>query len=134
MKSFATSSHFKNWIKTEEELKKMDKVKIGGLLKRIGEINEEIKIENNRISAMNTNPDPNSKEHNNINASKEEKYKKFITKKQLISLEDEKFIIINYGNQLLNVLNLKQKSTSIKNNSLTYFRRFYQKKVFLTMN
>ena len=128
MKSFATSSHFKNWIKTEEELKKMDKVKIGGLLKRIGEINEEIKIENNRISVMNTNPDPNSKEHNNINASKEEKYKKFITKKQLISLEDEKFIIINYGNQLLNVLNLKQKSTSIKNNSLTYFRRFYQKK------
>ena len=128
MKSFATSSHFKNWIKTEEELKKMDKVKIGGLLKRIGEINEEIKIENNRISAMNTNPDPNSKEHNNINPSKEEKYKKFITKKQLISLEDEKFIIINYGNQLLNVLNLKQKSTSIKNNSLTYFRRFYQKK------
>lgn len=128
MKSFATSSHFRNWIKTEEELKKMDKVKIGGLLKRIDEINKEIKIENDKISTKVTNPDANPNDFNSINTPKEETYKKFITKKKLISLEDEKFIIIDYGNQLLNVLNQKQKSTSMKNNSLTYFRRFYQKK------
>lgn len=128
MKSFATSSHFRNWIKTEEELKKMDKVKIGGLLKRIGEINKEINIENDKISTKAANPGANPNDNNSINIPKEETYKRVITKKRLISLEDEKFIIIDYGNQLLNVLNQKQKSTSMKNNSLTYYRRFYQKK------
>ena len=128
MKSFATSSHFKNWIKTEEELQKMDKVKLSGFLKRIDEINREIKIENDKMAIPVTNPDPNLNNNNSNNKSKEEIYKKFITKKRLISLEDEKFIIINFGNDLLNVLNLKYKSTSVKNNSLTYFRRFYQKK------
>ena len=128
MMSFSTSSHFRNWIKTEEELKKMDKTKVGGLLKRIDEINREIKEENDKMSNQVTNHNPNLNNNNISNISKEETYKNFITKKKLISLEDEKFIIINYGIQLLNVLNLNQKSTSMKNNSLTYFRRFYQKK------
>ena len=45
MDSFFTSTQNKNWIKTEEQLKKIEKLKIERILKRINEVNSLIKKE-----------------------------------------------------------------------------------------
>jgi hypothetical protein len=42
MNSFNTSTQFNNWIKTEEQLQKVEKSKLERILKRINEVNFSI--------------------------------------------------------------------------------------------
>ena len=43
MNSFFTSTQYKNWIKTEEQLQSIEKTKIQRIVKRINEVNALIK-------------------------------------------------------------------------------------------
>ena len=43
MNSFFTSTQYKNWIKTEEQLQKMETNKIERILRRINDINKKRK-------------------------------------------------------------------------------------------
>ena len=50
MNSFFTSTQYKNWIKTEEQLQSIEKTKIQRIVKRINEVNALIKKENEEKS------------------------------------------------------------------------------------
>jgi cyclin H len=118
MNSFLTSTQNKNWIKTEEQLKKIEKNKIKKILERINDVNSLIKKENEELKSR----FPNS----------EQNFQKYISEKNLLSLTDEKTLIINYSNKLIKILNsLSNISTSLKNYVISYFRRFYLKKSIL---
>ena len=82
MNSFSTSTHFKNWIKTEEEIKNIEKTKVERIIIRINEINLKIKKENEEKS--------HEKDKNNEN------FQKSINPKKYINLEKEKIAIIFY--------------------------------------
>ena len=71
MNSFSTSTHFKNWIKTEEEIKNIEKTKVEKIIIiRIREINLKIKKENEEKS--------HEKDKNNENFQKSINPKKYI--------------------------------------------------------
>ena len=53
MNSFATSTQYKNWIKTEEEIQKIEENKIDRISKRINDVNSLIKKENEKKSFHN---------------------------------------------------------------------------------
>ena len=124
MNSFHESTQNKNWIKTEEEIDIINQKKVERILARIGKINKLIneENENKKLSDKNITTQQNSNipKDNNNNV-----YKKYINPKKLISLEEEKLLIIYYTKQLTQ---MNYKSTSFKNNSLTYFRRFFFKR------
>ena len=104
MNSFFKSTQCKNWLKTEEEIKKIEKSKDDKILGRIKEINKKIKF------------------------SKIENPRKYI------NLEKEKIFIINFSNKLIRILNDMKQSTSLKATAVSYFRRFYLKKSILDYN
>ena len=107
MNSFLTSTHNKKWIKTEKQLKKLDDAKYKDIKQRINDINELIEKENKEI--------PNVKDH-----------KKGIARVHLPSKEEEKTLIINYSNLLIKIINsFPNASTSLKNYTVSYYRRFY---------
>ena len=117
MNSFATSTHYKNWIKTEEQLKENENSKYQRILKRVNAVNKIINKENEEKSHENTG--------NKI-------YQKYVSQKNLSFLKEEQILIINYSNKLIKLLNgLQRKSNSLKNYVLSYFRRFYFKKSIL---
>ena len=119
MNSFIKSTQYKNWIKTKEGLEKIEKNKVQKIRKTINEINLLIKKENDEKS-----------KHLNYNQKNE--LKRYISEKDLLILEKEKILIVNYSNKLIKILNSqKRKSTSLKNNSISYFRRFFLKKSIL---
>ena len=120
MNSFLKSTHCKNWIKTEEELKKIEKTKVEKILVRINEINKAIEIENEEKSRSNSF----DKEH----------FQQYVKLKKYFDLEKEKLFIINYSNKLIRILNPLKQSTSLKATTVSYFRRFYLKKSILDYN
>lgn len=138
MNSFTNSSQYKNWIKTKEEIEKIEKSKVSKILTRIKDINNLIKKENEEksrnnnamfLDKINSN---NSNDDKIVSAINNNEFKKYINPKKLISLEKEKILIMNYSNKLIKILNSQEdKSTSLKNNSISYFRRFYLKKSIL---
>lgn len=111
MISFSKSTQCKNWIKTEEEIKKIEETKIEKIVGRMVEINKEIEKQN--------------EEKNRENLFDTEHYQKYI------NLEKEKIFIINFSNKLIRILNDLKQSTSLKNTAVSYFRRFYLKKSIL---
>ena len=117
MNSFFKSTQFKNWIKTEEEIQKIEKSKIGKILDRINDINKEIEQEN--------------EEKNRANSFDNEHFQKYVHPRKYINLEKEKIFIINYSNKLIKILNGLKQSTSLKTTAVSYFRRFYLKKSIL---
>lgn len=118
MNSFSKSTHYKNWIKTEEEIKKIEKNKVEKIFNRINEINLKIQKENEEIS-----------HEKSLNS---ENFQKTINPKKYINLEKEKIVIINFSFKLIKMLNSqKNKSSSLKNITLSYFRRFFLKKSIL---
>ena len=118
MNSFSKSTHCKNWIKTEEEIKNLEKTKVKKIIDRIKEINSKIQKENEDKS--------HEKDQN------DENFQKSINAKKYINLEKEKIVIINFSFKLIKMLNSqKNKSTSLKNITLSYFRRFFLKKSIL---
>ena len=120
MNSFFTSTQNKNWIKTEEQLQSIEKTKIQRIVKRINEVNALIKKEN----------EEKSHELSAENIDKKNIYfQKFIGQKNLLTPNDEQILIINYSNRLIKILNSQaDKSVSLKNYVITFFRRFYLKK------
>lgn len=128
MNSYFKSTQFKNWIKTEEEISKIEKSKPEKVFKRINEVNAIIKKENEEKSLSN-NLNLNKNPQNNTNNNKEgfETYK---NPTKCISLDKEKILIIVYAKRLIKILQ-KTKSSSLKNISITYFRRFFLKKSIL---
>ena len=120
MNSFFTSTQYKNWIKTEEQLQSIEKTKIQRIVKRINEVNALIKKEN----------EEKSHELSAENIDKKSIYfQKFIGQKNLLTPNDEQILIINYSNRLIKILNSQaDKSVSLKNYVITFFRRFYLKK------
>ena len=120
MNSFFTSTQYKNWIKTEEQLQKMETNKIERILRRINDINSSIKKEN----------EEKSHELNSENKDKSSiHFQKYISKKSLVTPYDEQILIINYSNRLIKYLNSqKDKPVSLKNYAISFFRRFYLKK------
>ena len=73
-----------------------------------------------------------NKDNQHYNYDQNTEFKRYINPKKLLTLEKEKILIVNYSNKLIKILNSqKQKSTSLKNNSISYFRRFYLKKSIL---
>ena len=120
MNSFFTSTQYKNWIKTEEQLQSIEKTKIQRIVKRINEVNALIKKEN----------EEKSHELSAENIDKKSIYfQKFIGQKNLLTPNDEQILIINYSNRLIKILNSQaDKSISLKNYVITFFRRFYLKK------
>ena len=134
MNSFIKSTQYKNWIKTNEEIEKIEKSKVQKILKRINDVNLLIKKENEeKSSQMNHNKiSSENKDNQHYNYNKDNEFKRYINPKKLLSLEKEKILIVNYSNKLIKILNSqKQKSTSLKNNSISYFRRFFLKKSIL---
>ena len=124
MNSFFKSTQCKNWIKTKEEIEKIQQKKLGGILKRIKEVNSLIEEENKKLSNSN---DADSIENN-------ENFQKYIKPKELEILKDqEKIVIIEYSNKLIKILNSQKKSSSCKCTAITYFRRFFLKKIFWIM-
>ena len=122
MNSFFKSTQCKNWIKTKEEIEKIQQKKLGGILKRIKEVNSLIEEENKKLSNSN---DADSIENN-------ENFQKYIKPKELEILKDqEKIVIIEYSNKLIKILNSQKKSSSCKCTAITYFRRFFLKKSIL---
>ena len=107
MNSFFTSTQYKNWIKTEEQLQKMETNKIERILRRINDINSSIKKEN----------EEKSHELNSENKDKSSiHFQKYISKKSLVTPYDEQILIINYSNRLIKYLNSqKDKPVSLKN-------------------
>ena len=124
MNSFNTSTQFNNWIKTEEQLQKVEKSKLERILKRINEVNKLIKKENEELS---------HKINGENNDNKNKAFQKYISpKKLLVTPNDEKILVINYSSLIIKRLNKqKDKSTSLKNNVVSYFRRFFLKKSIL---
>ena len=123
MDSFFTSTQNKNWIKTEEQLKKIEKLKIERILKRINEVNSLIKKENEEKSHE-LSADNKMKNSSN--------FQKYIGAKSLLTPNDEQILIINYSNTLIKILNSQSnKSISLKNYVISFFRRFYLKKSVL---
>ena len=49
MNSFFSSTQYKNWIKTEDQLAKLETLKFSKILKRIKIVNDLIKIENIKL-------------------------------------------------------------------------------------
>ena len=119
MNSFSKSTQFKNWIKTEEEIKKIERNKFQKIFNRINEINSEIKKQNEEKS--------HEKDQNSEN------FQNSINPKKYINPDKEKIVIINFAFKLIKMLNSqkKNKSTSLKNITLSYFRRFFLKKSIL---
>ena len=131
MNSFSTSTQYKNWIKTEEEIQKIEKNKIERIFKRINEVNLLIKKENEKKSAHNNSMDIENNSQS-IKDRENKDFKRYINPKKLITLDDEKIIIVYYSNKLIKILNTqKDKSTSLKNTAISYFRRFFLKKSIL---
>ena len=123
MNSFLTSTQNRNWIKTELQLKKTEKIKIERILKRINEINLLIKKENEEKAHE---PRTDNKSKNSSN------FQKYISAKSLLTPNDEKILIIYYSNSLIKSLNSQSnKSISLKNYVISFFRRFYLKKSVL---
>ena len=128
MNSFFKSTQYKNWIKTKDEIQKIHKLKIERILKRISEVNLLIKTENERKT--NQSSMEIEDELNNSNTHKD--FKKYINPKKLISLDNEKALVISYSKKLIKILNSqKDKSTTLKSTTITYFRRFFLKKSIL---
>ena len=128
MNSFFKSTQYKNWIKTKDEIQKIHKLKIEKILKRIGEVNLLIKKENEQK----TNPWSMEieGEQNSINNIRD--FKRYINPKKLISLDNEQALVISYSKKLIKILNSqKDKSTTVKSTTITYFRRFFLKKSIL---
>ena len=122
MNSFFKSTQCKNWIKTKEEIQKIQQKKVERILKRIKEVNLLIKEENEKLSHSN---DPNS-------IKKDQNFQRYIKPKELESLNDqEKILIIEYSNKLIKILNSQKKSSSFKCTTINYFRRFFLKKSIL---
>ncbi len=141
MNSFIKSTQYRNWTKTNADIENIEKSKVQRIFKRINDVNLIIKKENEEKShSSHLNYDKTSSSNNN--QSKDDKvpvadneFKRYINPKKYISLEKEKTLIISYSNKLIKILNSqKQKSTSLKNNSITYFRRFFLKKSILDFN
>jgi len=125
MNSFFSSTQYKNWIKTEDQLAKIETLKFSKILKRINIVNALIKIENIKLIEQH-NADKNNQ------SSPPPKLEQYISTKRAFSLTDEKFLIINYSNKIITMMNTqKHKSSSLKNLTITYFRRFYLKKSIL---
>ena len=126
MNSFFTSTQYKNWTKTEEQLEKIEKQKIEKIIKRINDVNLLIKAENEKLIA----------EYNKNSNTPPPVTEKFISYKKLTNIIDEKFLIINYSNKLIQIVNnLKEKASfSLKNLAITYFRRFFLKKSIIDYN
>ena len=132
MNSFSTSTHCKNWIKTEKELEKIEKSKLERILKRISEVNMSIKKEYEEKSHNSINLITNQPKNiiTNEEGNPQANFRKYITKKKLITPNEEMNLIIHYCGLLLQILNTNKdlKSSTLKNISLTYFRRFFLKK------
>ena len=127
MNSFHSSTQYKNWIKTKEELQGITNSKIQKIFKRINEVNKLIKQENEEKAKMNKSMNKeNSKEN----------FQKYISLKNFfLKVETEKLLLINYSNKLIQSLNSQpEQSTNLKNNTITYFRRFFLKKSILDYN
>ena len=117
MNSFSTSTHFKNWIKTEEQLEKIVYSKIQKIYKRVKEVNNLIHKENEEKSR-------------HLNDEQNTNFEKYISEKNFfLKPEDEKLFIIGYTDKLIKILNNQSdKSTSLKNTTTSFFRRFFLKK------
>ena len=127
MNSFPTSTQYRNWIKTKEELQAITKNKIVKINKRINEVNNIIRKENEAKALKNK---AMNKENSNDN------FQKYIsTKNFFLKIDEERLLIINYSNKLIKILNSQQDlSTSLKSSVLSYFRRFFLKKSILDYN
>ena len=127
MNSFPTSTQYRNWIKTKEELQAITKNKIVKINKRINEVNNIIRKENEAKALKNK---AMNKENSNDN------FQKYIsTKNFFLKIDEERLLIINYSNKLIKILNSQQDlSTSLKSSALSYFRRFFLKKSILDYN
>lgn len=127
MNSFHSSTQNTNWIKTKKELQGITNSKIEKIFKRFNDVNKLIKQENEEKVMKN-------KIMNKENS--QENFQKYISIKNFfLSVETEKLLLINYSNKLIQNLNSQpEQSTSLKNNTLTYFRRFFLKKSILDYN
>ena len=127
MNSFHSSTQYTNWIKTKKELQGITNSKIEKIFKRFNDVNKLIKQENEEKVMKN-------KIMNKENS--QENFQKYISIKNFfLSVETEKLLLINYSNKLIQNLNSQpEQSTSLKNNTLTYFRRFFLKKSILDYN
>ena len=135
MNSFFHSTQYKNWTKTKEEIQKIQKIKIERIIKRINEVNLLIKKQNeqkSRSNNMEIEEEGQSKTNATTTLNDSKDFQRYINPKKLISLENERALIISYSKKLIKILNSqKQKSTTLKSTSITYFRRFFLKKSIL---
>jgi hypothetical protein len=114
-------------MKTEEEIQSMQKMKWKRISKRINEINEKIKKENEEKSkSLNSSTELNPEK-------KELNFKKEINLQKFLGIVDkEKFLIIDFCKYLIGYLNRQsKKSTFLKCTTLTFIRRFYLLKSIL---
>ena len=117
MDFFSNSTQKKNWIKNEEELKEFQKRKIDSIFHRIKIINDNT---NKKIQEF--------QEKNPGIKTPEELEQKIIPTGKIKFLSKEKSLILHFSKEILNLINKKVKSRSLKTYALTYFRRFFLKK------
>ena len=117
MDFFSNSTQKKNWIKNEEELKEFQKRKIDSIFHRIKIINDNT---NKKIQEF--------QEKNPGIKTPEELEQKIIPNGKIKFLSKEKSLILYFTQEILNLINKKLKSRSLKTYALTYYRRFFLKK------
>ena len=123
MDFFSNSTQKKNWIKNEEELKEFQKRKIDSIFHRIKIINDNT---NKKIQEF--------QEKNPGIKTPEELEQKIIPNGKIKFLSKEKSLILYFTQEILNLINKKLKSRSLKTYALTYYRRFFLKKSCLDYN
>ena len=117
MDFFSQSTQKRNWIKNEEELKEFQKRKIDTIFHRIKVLNDNT---NKKIQEF--------QEKNPGIKTPEELEQKIIPTGKIKFLSKEKSVILHFTKAILNLINKKVKSRSLKTYALTYFRRFFLKK------
>ena len=117
MDFFSQSTQKRNWIKKEEELKEFQKRKIDTIFHRIKVLNDNT---NKKIQEF--------QEKNPGIKTPEELEQKIIPNGKIKFLSKEKSLILYFTQEILNLINKKLKSRSLKTYALTYYRRFFLKK------
>ena len=123
MNFFGTSTQNRNWLKNELELHKLQEKKTKAIINRIIKLNEKTKKEIEEIQTKN----PGSKTPDDLE-------QKMIHTSKIKFLKEEKHLILHFTKKILNLLNKKINSRSLKTYALTYYRRFFLKKSCLDYN
>jgi hypothetical protein len=126
MNSFFDSTQYKNWIKTKEEIQKITLSKLYAIDKRINDVNNIVKKEDEiKVEAI----------KNKQSETSQTKIHRYINPKiVLLYLKDEKFLLIYYSKRFIKIMNSQKdenRSTNLKNTVVSYFRRFFLKKSIL---